>query len=126
MGEADNRRTVERLVEGLNAKDVGVMNQVFVDDSVMSWPQSGEVIRGRENRQAIYSSFPQLPSVSPYRFVTGGDLVVMEAVLDYGSDSYEVVFIFEFRGGKIARETAYWAKPFPAPEWRARWVEHLT
>ncbi len=123
MGEAENRRAVERLVEGLNAKNVDVMDEVFHDDSIMSWPQSGEVILGRENRQAIYHAFPSLPTITPYRVVASGDLVVSEAVLDYGSDQYQVVFIFECRDGKIARETAYWSKPFPAPEWRARWVE---
>jgi hypothetical protein len=35
------------------------------------------------------------------------------------------VFIFEMRDGKIAMETAYWAEPFPAPDWRAAWVEHM-
>ena len=25
----------------------------------------------------------------------------------------------------IAREIAYWLKPFPAPEWRAPWVERM-
>jgi hypothetical protein len=29
------------------------------------------------------------------------------------------------RDGRIARETAYWSKPFPAPEWRAPWVERM-
>ena len=33
------------------------------------------------------------------------------------------MFIFEFRDGRIARETAYWAEPFEAPEWRAEWVQ---
>jgi hypothetical protein len=32
MGEAENRRAVERLVEGLNAKNIAIMNEVFVDD----------------------------------------------------------------------------------------------
>jgi len=71
-------RAVERLVAGLNARDVEVMNEVFVDDSIPSWP------------------------------------------LDYDTDTYQVVFIFECRDGRIVREQACWAKPFPAPEWRAR------
>jgi hypothetical protein len=125
MGEAENRRAVERLVEGLNAKNVAIMNEVFVDDSVMSWPQSGEVVRGRQNRQAIYGAFPALPTITPYRMIASGDLVVAEAVLDYGGDAYQVVFIFECSDGRIARETAYWSKPFPAPEWRAQWVERV-
>jgi len=125
MGEAENRRAVERLVEGLNAKNIAVMNEVFVDDSVMSWPQSGELVRGRENRQAIYGAFPALPTITPYRTVASGDLVVTEAVLDYGGDAYQVVFIFECQDGKIARETAYWSKPFTPADWRAQWVERV-
>jgi ketosteroid isomerase-like protein len=123
MGEADNVRAVERLVAGLNAKDVEVMNEVFVDDSVLSWPQSGEIIRGSENRQGVYRAFPSLPTITPYRTVSSGDLVISEAELDYGTEVYQVIFIFECRDGRIVRETAYWTKPFPAPEWRAKWVE---
>jgi hypothetical protein len=29
------------------------------------------------------------------------------------------------RNGRIAREIAYWSKPFPAPEWRSAWVERM-
>ncbi len=123
MGDVENRRVVERLIEGLNASNIEVMNEVFSDDSIMHWPQSGEVVRGKANRQAIYAAFKELPAITPYRTVSSGDLVTMEATLDYGGDVYQVVFIFEFRNGLIARETAYWSKPFPAPEWRSRWVE---
>lgn len=123
MGEADNLRAVERLVAGLNAKDVEVMNDVFVDDSVLSWPQSGEVIRGSENRQGVYRAFPSLPTIKPYRTTSSGDLVIVEAELDYGTETYQGVLIFECRDGRIARETAYWTKPFPAPGWRAGWVD---
>jgi hypothetical protein len=50
--------------------------------------------------------------------------VVVEATVDYGDGAdYSGIFIFELRAGKIARETAYWAQPFDAAEWRARWVE---
>jgi ketosteroid isomerase-like protein len=103
------------------------MNDVFTDDSIMAYPQSGEVIRGRANRQAIYESMANLPSIAPYRTIASGEIVVSEAILDYGeNDLYNTVFIFECRDGKIARETAYWSRPFPAPESRARWVEKAT
>jgi hypothetical protein len=121
--ETEHIRVVERLIAGLNAKNVDVMNEVFADDSIMTYPQSGERIIGGANRQAVYHSFPSLPSIKPYRMLAGGDLVTAEAVLDYGGDEYQVVFIFEFRDGKIAKETAYWSKPFPAADWRAQWVE---
>ena len=53
-------------------------------------------------------------------------VLVLEASLDYGDgDPYQCVFIFRIRDGRIAHETAYWTKPFPAPEWRAPWVERM-
>ena len=103
------------------------MSNVLTDDSVMAYPQSGEVIRGRANRQAIYESTANLPSIAPYRTIASGEIVVSEAILDYGGgDLYNTVFVFECREGKIARETVYWSKPFPAAESRARWVDKAT
>jgi hypothetical protein len=29
------------------------------------------------------------------------------------------------RDGQIAQEIGYWSKPFPAPEWRAPWIERM-
>jgi hypothetical protein len=55
--------------------------------------------------------------------LSAGDLVTAEATLDYDGPKYETVFIFEFRDGKIARETAYWSEAFEAPAWRSEWVE---
>lgn len=123
MGD-ENRRVVERLIDCLNDRDIAVMDELFHEDAVMDWPQSGEKVHGAENRRAIYGAFPQLPTIMPRRIVDSGDLVVAEATLDYGGGAvYRTVFIFELRDGKIARETAYWAEPFEAPAWRSPWVD---
>ncbi len=89
----------------------------------MSYPQSREVIRGQDNRQAVYHAMPGLPTIKPYRTTASGDIVVVEADLDYGEEQFQTVFIFVCRDGKIATETAYWAKPFAAAQWRSAWVE---
>jgi len=123
MGD-ENRRVVERLIDCLNDRDIAVMDELFHEDAVMDWPQSGEKVRGGDNRRAVYGAFPQLPTITPRRIVDSGDLVVAEASLDYGGGAvYRTVFIFELRDGKIARETAYWAEPFEAPAWRSQWVD---
>ena len=120
----ENEKVIERLIKCINEKKVEVMDELFRDDAVMDWPQSGERIVGAANRRAIYGAFPALPTITPRRMVSEGELVVAEASLDYGGPSpYKAVFIFEFKDGKIAKETAYWSEPFPAPEWRAQWVE---
>ena len=120
------RETVEALVATINAKDVDGMDALFHEDAVMEWPQSAERIVGGDNRRGVYHAFPQLPTITPRRIVGDGDLWVAESTLDYGGGAvYQAVFIFEMRDGKIAKETAYWAEPFPAPDWRAIWVEPL-
>lgn len=127
MSEADNRRTIEALVSAINNGDRDALDEVFTDDVVMDWPQSDERIRGATNRREVYRRFPSLPNVQPRRLVCSGDLCVLEARLDYGGgDAYQCVFVFEMRDGLIAKETAYWSKPFPAPDWRAPWVEKIS
>jgi ketosteroid isomerase-like protein len=118
-----NEKVVNRLIECINDRRIEVMDELFHDDAVMHWPQSGEIVRGAENRRGIYNAFPQLPTITLRRLLSGGNLVTAEALLDYDGPQYETVFIFEFRDGRIARETAYWSEAFEAPEWRARWVE---
>ena len=65
MGEAENRRTVDRFIAALNSKDVEAFKDLFTDDSVVSYPQSDEIIRGRANRSAVYAATPGLPDVTP-------------------------------------------------------------
>jgi ketosteroid isomerase-like protein len=126
MSEAKNRATIEALVAGINRGDRAALDKVFTEDAVIEWPQSGERINGGQNRREIYSRFPSLPKVTPRRITGSGDLWVLEASLDYGDgEPFQCVFVFEMRDGKIAKEAGYWSKPFPAPDWRAPWIERM-
>ena len=126
MSDAENRATVEALIAAINGNDRPALDNIFAEDAVIEWPQSGERINGGQNRREIYNRFPSLPKVTPRRITGRGDLWVLEASLDYGdNEPYQCVFVFEMRNGKIAREVGYWSKPFPAPDWRAPWVERM-
>lgn len=118
-----NEAVVERLIACINDRHIEVMDDLFHDDATMDWPQSRERVRGAVNRRAIYGAFPQLPTITPRRMFSSGEIVVAEANLDYGGPTYETVFVFEFRDGKIEKETAYWSDAFDPPAWRAEWVE---
>jgi len=120
---AQNEAVIERLIACINDRDLDVMDELFAEDSVMDWPQSGERVIGGDARRAIYRAFPQLPTITPRRLLSSGDLVVAEATLDYGGPVYKTVFVFELRDGRIARETAYWSEPFDPPAWRSQWVQ---
>ncbi|MCU1580375.1 MAG: hypothetical protein JWP19_2579 [Rhodoglobus sp.] len=120
---ANNEAVIHRLIACINDRHIEVMDELFDDDATMDWPQSHERVRGAQNRRAIYKSFPQLPTITPHRMTSAGNLVVAEATLDYAGPVYETVFIFEFARGRIMKETAYWSEEFAAPEWRAKWIE---
>jgi hypothetical protein len=98
-------------------------------DYVMEMPQSGERIRGQDAMRAFqqaYSEFATPPTVQPRRVTGAGDVWVVEGRADYGDGQiFHVANIVEFRDDKIWRETRYYAEPFPAPAWRAQWVERM-
>ena len=129
----DNKATMERLQEILESGDFGALNQVVnelaTDDFVQEWPQSGERIR-RENVAKLAESYSGATGTSPKftfkRMIGGGDVYVVEGTIDYGDGTpVSYVGITEFRDGRIAKQTEYFANPFEAPEWRREYVEQM-
>jgi hypothetical protein len=103
-----------------DANDFQTEHLIYHEDAVLEYPQSGERTRGRSNIQNQRASQPSNKRFSILRIIGDGDLWVTEFILT----SY-TVSIMEFRGDKIARETQYFADPFPAPAFRAQWVERM-
>jgi ketosteroid isomerase-like protein len=117
-----NRQVAERLFEAIGTGDVERFHAQFHADSIIEFPQSGEQIVGEEQRRSVYRSFPGRPTVTRIR--TGGNLVVVEADVDYGDDvDWRAVFVCQLRDGKIERLTAVWGAPFKAASSRAQSTE---
>jgi ketosteroid isomerase-like protein len=125
MEERGARQVAEAVWKALAAGDWETASRYLHDDFVQEWPQSGERIVGRDNAIAIERNFPGgLPAMRFRRTLAGGDLAVLELELTYADGSrYLGVSVIELRDGKVVKETDYYAQPFPAPQWRARWVE---
>jgi hypothetical protein len=123
----DYRAILEGLFgDGMLRLDAAAEHELRHDDYVMEMPQSGERVRGRDNMRAMQEAFPNPPDAELRRIVGSGDVWVMELTSDYGDgDVYVVTDIVEFRDGKIAKETRYYAQPFEAPAWRAQWTERM-
>jgi len=92
---------------------------------VLEYPQSGERIRGRANTQITRTEQPNKKRFTVHRMIGTGDLWVTEFVLTYDGKPSYTVSIMEFEGDKVVRETQYFADPFEAAAWRARWVERI-
>jgi SnoaL-like protein len=105
--------------------DQNVEHEIYADDVVRDYPQSGERIPGRRNLQALRGHHPGKPAGFEIRRLFGsGDLWITEYTIAYLERRSYTVSIMEFRNGKVIHETQYFADPFDAPAWRAQWVEH--
>ncbi len=124
MPDREIRAVLERHWAASAAGDQVVEHEIYHDDVIVDYPQSGERIRGRVNIQALRSNHPARPSgFNGRRIVGAGDLWVTEYVITYNGRPTYTVSIMEFQAGRVARETQYFAEPFEPPAWRAQWVE---
>jgi hypothetical protein len=108
-----------------DANDFVTEHLIYLEDAVLDYPQSGERTRGRSNIQGQRASQPNKKRFSIRRIVGSGDLWVTEFILTYDAKPSYTVSIMEFKGDKVARETQYFADPFVAPAFRAKWVERM-
>jgi hypothetical protein len=108
-----------------DANDFVTEHLIYLEDAVLDYPQSGERTRGRSNIQGQRASQPSNKRFSIRRIIGSGNLWVTEFILTYDGKPSYTVSIMEFSGVKVARETQNFADPFPAPAFRAQWVERM-
>lgn len=144
--DSAHRALWRRLMEALAEGDYESLRDVMHPDVVQEMPQSGERIRGLGNIIAELSHRPgrlgpdlasahvvgdearyaMTPTFNIVRVEGTGDSFTVFTRSRYpdGSDWY-VVNLVTLRDGKVAKTIAFFAPCYPAPEWRAQWVEHM-
>jgi hypothetical protein len=123
----------EQIRESLNAHwrasaagDANAEHDIYDDNAICDYPQSGERILGRSNLQALRSHHPGKPSGFNIKRILGqGDLWITEYIIIYQERSAFTVSIMEFRNANVVHETQYFADPFEAPAWRSKWVQQI-
>jgi hypothetical protein len=126
MDDLTVRTALERHWEASDAGNFKVEHEIYREDAVLDYPQSGERIRGRHNIQESRFVQPNKKRFTVRRIIGSGDLWVSEFILSYDGKPSYTVSIMEFREGLVAHETQYFADPFdPAPS-RARLVERIS
>jgi ketosteroid isomerase-like protein len=97
-------------------------HEIYLDEAVMEFPQSGERFEGVPNFREWRRNYPADVDLEIRRVRGGGNVYTAEVAVRYDGGPWNYgVSIHEFRGDRIAVETIYYAEPFEAPEWRARW-----
>ena len=125
MDDREIRAALDQHWAASDANDFEAEHQIYHEDAVLEYPQSGERIRGRHPIQASRFAQPNQKRFTVRRIVGSGDLWVTEFVLSYDGKPSYTVSVMEFRDGKVARETQYFADAFEPGPSRAQWVERM-
>ena len=124
MQDDQIRAALNKHWQASAAEDATAEHDIYDDNAICDYPQSGERILGRANLQALRSHHPGKPSgFEVKRIVGNGNLWITEYTIKYQKGLAYTVSIMEFRNGKVIHETQYFADPFEAPAWRKQWVQ---
>ena len=126
MDDNETREALDRHWTASDANDFEVEHDIYREDAVLEYPQSGERIRGRRNIQSSRTAQPNRKRFTIRRIIGAADLWVTEFVLTYDGRPSYTVSIMEFFDGKVARETQYFSDPFEPGPSRAQWVERMS
>lgn len=119
------RAALERHWTASDVNDFETEHDIYREDALLEYPQSGERIRGRRNIQISRTVQPNKKRFAVRRIIGSGDLWITELILTYDGKPSYTVSIMELSGDKVARETQYFADPFEPGASRAQWVERM-
>jgi len=137
-----------RLLKALNECNYDEWETLVTEDYTEEYPQSGEIIRGRKNVRATLENYPGggLPkdgldmstariAATEARWVKTPTFtfVRVEGTGNVGTAAFKarypdgtvwwVISLYELRGEKVAKSTAFFAPLFEAPAWRKPYVD---
>jgi SnoaL-like domain len=117
------RAALARHWAASDANEFATEHEIYCEDAVLDYPQSGERIRGRHNIAASREAQPNDKRFTVRRVLGGGGLWISEIVLTYDETPFYVVSIMEFEGSQVVHETQYFGEPFEPGPSRAQFVE---
>jgi hypothetical protein len=112
---------VRRFYEYAGA-DVDRADELYHDDAVLEFPQSGERFEGQTSFTEWRRRYPAEVRYRVRRITAREDLAVVEVSASYNGGPWQyAVQLLEFRDDKVARERIYVMESWEAPGWRAPW-----
>jgi hypothetical protein len=141
------KKVVTEFIDILDAGELHRLEEVLSPDIITEWPQSGERVRGIDNLRAVLQNYPGGPpgfKTEPVQVLedqphyvmtptfnlvrvesTGGHQVAIVKSRYPDGSLWWIIGISTVQDDKIVRQIQYFAPAYPAPEWRAQWVEPL-
>ena len=95
MRDQEIRAALDRHWIASDANDFELEHDIYLEDAVLEYPQSGERIRGRRNIQITRTNQPNKKRFTVRRVVGSDDLWITEYILTYdGKPSYSVSGVY--------------------------------
>ena len=106
------REVIDRLVQAATVADLDAIDALLADDVIEEYPQSGERMRGKANRRAVYEYYPRegapMADYAPLieRVVGNEDRWVMTSnqslvrIVGMG-DRYTVIGLVKYPNGEV-------------------------
>ena len=105
-----------------SGKDEDVAHEIYHDDAVLEFPQSGERFEGVDNFREWRSRYPVDLKFHLRRINHRDELVVTEYLISYNGRPWMfTVSIMQFRDDRVAHERIYIMDGWEAADWRAPW-----
>jgi SnoaL-like domain len=123
--EEEIRAALSQHWAASDANDFTTEHQIYREDAILDYPQSGERFRGRANIQASRTLQPSKKRFKVQRILGSGDLWITEYILYYDEKPFFTVSVMEFEDGKVVHETQYFGEAFKASAWRSSFVERI-
>ncbi len=126
LDASDIRALLDRHWAASDTNDFETEHEIYREDAILDYPQSGERIRGRKHIQASRAAQPNQKRFTVRRITGSGNVWVTEYILTYDGRPSHTVSLMEFVDGQVAHETQYFADPFAPGPSRAQWVERIS
>jgi hypothetical protein len=123
--DAARRRALIRYLsnEGI---DRDASHEIYDDDAILEFPQSGERFVGRRTIQDWRTHYPSKTTFRVRRLRGDGEFWAAELLVSYDDGPPKFgVGLYQFRGDKVAREAVYVMDGFDAADWRAPWAKRF-
>ena len=125
MSKMSPKEIVTSFWQAMNTNDFVHASQWLSPGFRGIWPQSSEVICGRENFAALNTHYPTEGSWSFHinSIMCDEDIVVTDVSITDGIQNARAISFHTVSDGLISKQVEYWPEDYSAPSWRSQWVE---
>lgn len=123
----NSKQVVLAFWKAMQSNDFVAASKWLTEDFQGHWPQSSEVIMGRENFAAVNTAYPAKGrwSFVINSIVCEGEEVVTDVSITDGDIKARAITFSTVQSGLICKQVEFWPDDYEAPKWRSQWVKHL-